>query len=129
LREKFVSLREEYQQQHGRAYDDHRASIEDTIKSDPKTFFGYVNLKKKRVGDPSVMHFEGRLASGPEDICDLFAEFIQRTYTDDVWVRSGPGPEHVPKDPPFGALQFTSDEVESKVSTRVLAPIAYHRSF
>jgi hypothetical protein len=28
------------------------------------------------------MHFEGRLASGPEEICDLFAEFIQRTYTD-----------------------------------------------
>jgi hypothetical protein len=38
LREKFVSLREEYQQQHGRAYD--------AIKSDPKTFFGYVDLKK-----------------------------------------------------------------------------------
>jgi hypothetical protein len=59
------------------------------------------------------MHFEGRLASGPEEICDLFAEFIQRTYTDDVWVPSDPGPEHVPDDAPFGALQFTSDEVES----------------
>jgi hypothetical protein len=47
------------------------------------------------------MYFEGRLASGPEEICDLFVEFIQRTYTDDVWVSSDPGPE------------FTSDEVES----------------
>jgi hypothetical protein len=53
------------------------------------------------------------LASGPEKICDLFAKFIQRTYADDVWVRSGSGPEHVPDDPPFSALQFTSDEVES----------------
>jgi hypothetical protein len=61
LREKFVSLREEYQQQHGRAYDDYRAKIEEAIKSDPKTFFGYVDLKKKRVGYPSVMHFEGNL--------------------------------------------------------------------
>jgi hypothetical protein len=59
------------------------------------------------------MHFEGRLASGFEDICDLFAEFIQRTYTDDVWVLSDPGPEHRPDDRQFGALQFTSDEVES----------------
>jgi hypothetical protein len=58
------------------------------------------------------MHFEGRLASG-HLICDLFAEFMQLTHTDDVWVPSDPGPEHVPDDSPFGALQFTSDEVES----------------
>jgi hypothetical protein len=44
---------------------------------------------------------------------DLFAEFRQRTYSDDIWVYFDPGPEHVPDDPPFGALQFTSDEVES----------------
>jgi hypothetical protein len=38
---------------------------------------------------------------------------MQRTYTDNVWVPSNSGPEHVPDDPPFDALQFTSDEVES----------------
>jgi hypothetical protein len=85
LREKFVSLKEEYQQPHGRAYDDYLARIEEAIKSDPKTFFGFVDLKKKRVAYTSVMHFEGRLASGHEKICDLLAEFIQRTYTDDAF--------------------------------------------
>jgi hypothetical protein len=69
-----------------------------------RPFFGYVDLKKKGVGYPSVMPFEGCLASGPEKICDLFVEFIQRSYTDDVWVASDPGPEHVPDDPPFNAL-------------------------
>jgi hypothetical protein len=59
------------------------------------------------------MHFGGRFASGPEEICDLFAEFIQQTYINDVWVPFDPGPEHVPDAQPFGALQFTSDEVES----------------
>jgi hypothetical protein len=59
------------------------------------------------------MHFEGRLASSPMEICDLFAEFIQRTYTDDVWLPTYPGPERMPEDPPCGALQFTSDEVEN----------------
>jgi Reverse transcriptase (RNA-dependent DNA polymerase)/Endonuclease-reverse transcriptase len=113
LREKFSLLREEYQLLHGRAYDDYRAGIEEAIKSDPKTFFGYVDLKKKRVGYPSVMHFEGRSASGPEDICDLFADFIQRTYADDVWMPSDPGPDVVQNDSPFGALQFTVDEVLS----------------
>jgi hypothetical protein len=48
LREKFVSLREEYQQQqHGRANDDYRAKIEEAIKSDPKTFFWICRLKEK----------------------------------------------------------------------------------
>jgi hypothetical protein len=55
-----------------------------------RPFFWICRLKEKA-------HFEGCLVSGLED----------------VWVPSDPGPEHVPDDPPFGALQFTSDEVES----------------
>jgi hypothetical protein len=64
-------------------------------KATRRPFFGYVDLKKKRVGNPSVMHFEGRLASGPDDICNLFADFIQRTYADDVLLPSDPGPDLV----------------------------------
>jgi hypothetical protein len=47
LREKFVSLREEYQQQHVLAYDENRAKIKEAIKSDPKTFFWICRLKEK----------------------------------------------------------------------------------
>jgi hypothetical protein len=75
----FLSLREDNQLMYGRAY----VVIEKTIKSDPKTFVGYVDLKKKHVGYLSVMHFEGRLASGPDDISNFFADFIQQTYVDD----------------------------------------------
>jgi hypothetical protein len=38
-----------------------------------EVFFGYVDL----------MSFEDRSASGSQGICDLFAEFIERTYVDD----------------------------------------------
>jgi hypothetical protein len=106
LRGKFLSLREEYQLLHGRAYDDYRVGIEEA------TFFLYVDLKK-RVGYPSIMHFEGRLASGPDDICNLFADFIQRTYADDIWVPSDPRPDLIQDNPPICALQFTVDEVQS----------------
>jgi hypothetical protein len=44
------------------------------IKSDRMAFFRYVALKQKRVGYPSAMHFEGGLASGPHEICNLFAD-------------------------------------------------------
>jgi hypothetical protein len=82
------SLTEKYQPMHGRTYDDYRVGIEEAIKSDPRAFFGYVDLEKKSVGYPLIMHFDGRLASGPDNICDLFADFMQRNYADDVWVPS-----------------------------------------
>jgi hypothetical protein len=108
-------------------------SISNRMVGQAMTFFGYVDLKKKRVGYPSVKNFEGRLASDPVEICDLFVKFIQRTYTYDDWVPSDPGPEHVPDGSPFGALQFTSDEVKSVLQdldvNKGSAPMAYHRSF
>jgi hypothetical protein len=108
LRENFVIFKEEYQQQHGRAYDDYRARIEDAIKS------GDIFLDMLATHQLCILKV----------VWPLFAEFIQRTYTDDVWVPSDPGPEHVPDDPPFHALQFTSDGSRAFckiwMSTRVL---------
>jgi hypothetical protein len=49
------------------------------------------------------------LASAPDDICDIFAKFMQRTYADDVWMPS----DLVLDETPFGALQLTADEVQS----------------
>jgi hypothetical protein len=46
-------------------------------------------------------------------MADERADLIERTYADEVWILSDPNPEHVPDDPPFGALQFTSYKVES----------------
>jgi hypothetical protein len=73
-----------------------------------------VDLKKKRVGHPvpMIMHFECRLASGPDDKCNLSDDFMQRTYADDVWVPFDPGPDLVRDDSPFDALQFIVDEVQ-----------------
>jgi hypothetical protein len=74
-------------------------------------FFRYVDLKKKRVGYQSVMNFEGQSGSGSQEICDLFARFIERTYADGPWVPLDPGPGDVSDEPPFGSLQFTVLEV------------------
>jgi hypothetical protein len=42
---------------HDGAYDDYRVGIKEAINSDPRAFFGYVDLKKKCVGYPTVMNF------------------------------------------------------------------------
>jgi hypothetical protein len=47
LRTAFCTARSEYQSAFHDAYDDYRKRIESSIKIDPKTFFKYVNLKKK----------------------------------------------------------------------------------
>jgi hypothetical protein len=39
---------------HDGAYDDYRVGIKEAINSDPRAFFGYVDLKKKCVGYPTV---------------------------------------------------------------------------
>jgi hypothetical protein len=45
-----------------------------------------VCLKNNRVGYPSVMNFEGQSVVGAKDICNLFADFIKRTYAENVQV-------------------------------------------
>jgi hypothetical protein len=103
LRDGFTALRSTYQERHGFVYDDYRIGIEEEIKTDPKSFFWYVDLKKKRVGYPSVMNFEGKSGSGSQEIGDLFARLIERTYANELWLLSDPGPDYVSDDkPPLG---------------------------
>jgi hypothetical protein len=69
------------------------------------------DLKKKRVGYPSVMSFEDQSGSESQEICDLFAGLIERTYANKPRVPSNPGPGDVCDEPPFGSLQLTVLEV------------------
>jgi hypothetical protein len=42
----------------GQTFNNYRVGIEEAIKSDPRASFGYVDMKKKYGGYPSVMYFE-----------------------------------------------------------------------
>jgi hypothetical protein len=83
LRTDFAALRSTYQERHGFAYDNYRIGIQGEIKTEPKSFFKYVDLKKKRVGYTFVMNFEGQSGSRSEKICDLFAKLMERTYANE----------------------------------------------
>jgi hypothetical protein len=50
------------------------------------------------------MNFKGQSGSGSQEICDLFARFMERTYANEPWVPSD-------DERPFGSLQFTVLEV------------------
>jgi hypothetical protein len=72
LQDDFTALRTAYQEHHGRAYDDYHIGIEKAFKTDSRSYFGDVDLKKKQVGYPLVMSFEDRLASGLQGIYGIF---------------------------------------------------------
>jgi hypothetical protein len=121
----------QYQHQHGRAYNDYHARIEEAIKSDPNTFFGYVDLKKKCVGYPSVMPFEGCLASGPKKsvIClwNLYNEHIPM-ISGWLLILDQNKCRMTRLLTRFNSL-LTRSRAFCRMSTRISAPMAYHRSF
>jgi hypothetical protein len=75
--------------------------------------FSYVDLKKKRAGYPrlciSKVVWHLVLITSAIFLLILYNE----QYADDTWVPSDPERDLVQDDPPFGALQFTVDEVQS----------------
>jgi hypothetical protein len=112
LRAEFVAARSELQLVSKKTYNAYCENVEKFIKSDPKAFFKFVDLKKNRVGLPSVMKFKDEVATTTEAKCELFAKFIQSSYANDEWEPSDPGPEVLSDEIPLGSLQLLVTEVE-----------------
>jgi hypothetical protein len=85
LQDDFNVLRTKYQEHLRRSYDDYRIGIKEAFKTDPKSFFEYVELKKKRVDNPSVMSFVDQPASGSQDICDI----LRNLSSERMWMTHG----------------------------------------
>lgn len=62
-------------------HEEYLSRVQNNIKCNPKIFFEYVNMKRKTTGYPSVMSLDNRTSSSMSDICDLFADFFERTYS------------------------------------------------
>lgn len=56
-------------------------TIQGNICSDPRSFFAYVNQKRKTNGYPTVMELNGASASDSKGICGLFHDFFRSVYT------------------------------------------------
>lgn len=63
------------------ALTNYNIKTEAEIKSCPRNFFNYVKTKLKSSSFPSTMSLDGKEADNSENICNLFANFFQETYT------------------------------------------------
>jgi hypothetical protein len=93
----------------------YRIGIEEAIKTDLRSFFCWVNWSQEEASDgyPSVMSFEGSLASGSSG---NFWSFWWIYRAEVSWFPSSSGPNLVNDEPPFGSLQFTVLEVDMNMS-------------
>lgn len=63
------------------ALEEYNFKTESEIKTCPKNFFNYVKTKLKSDNIPSRMYYDNSVADSCEDICNLFAEYFQDSYT------------------------------------------------
>lgn len=55
--------------------------LDNTIPSNMKVFWAFVNDLKKSKPTPGCMRIDGQTATEPDEICNLFADFFKSVYT------------------------------------------------
>lgn len=74
--------RAEYNLLNIKLYNDYLNKIKVNFKRDPKTFYSFVNSKRKAVGYPTVLKYLSYESSNDLAISNMFADFFATTYSD-----------------------------------------------
>lgn len=77
---RFIQLRNDFDTLHKFLYNQYIFKIENSLKSNPKSFWLYLNSLRKTCGFPSSMEFEGRKSNNTLESCNLFAKFFQNVF-------------------------------------------------
>ncbi|XP_055388121.1 uncharacterized protein LOC129616497 [Condylostylus longicornis] len=76
----YNQLANEFKIKANEAYDNYVQNIGNSIMSNPKKFFDFVNTKRKSSGYPISMCMNGKMSSSPTEICNFFADNFQQIY-------------------------------------------------
>lgn len=108
----YLNLRRQFKSELVTTYNIYLDSIQNSLISDPKSFWSFVNTSKKIKGLPSAMNYESTVSTNPSDCCSLFKTFFSSVYTTDDSVNNESEfdlniREHIP----IGNLRLTPEEV------------------
>lgn len=78
---KYSVLRAQYNVLNKQMYQNYLQNVKSNFARDPKTFFNFVNCKRKSSGFPKVMKYLGTESSDDSMISDMFANFFASTYS------------------------------------------------
>lgn len=77
----FSEIRKQYKQAAKIAKDRYLSKMESSLKSNPKSFFKFINERRRSNAIPSSMKYNDLQANELQDIADLFAKFFGSVYT------------------------------------------------
>lgn len=72
--------RNKYNVLNNKCYSEYLIRMKERFRVSPKSFYGFVNSKRKVSGFPSSMNYEGIETSNVVEISDFFRKFFQKTY-------------------------------------------------
>lgn len=82
---RYAVARSSYNIESRRAYGVYLNRMKENFKSDPKSFYKFVNSKRNSSSYPSMVRLNGVEFSGDEPISNAFAEFFASTYSDSMF--------------------------------------------
>lgn len=107
----FSACRRKFENVFKRDSDLNVSSIGSNFKSNPSSFWKYVNSKRKSNSLPSSMRFGTKVLSSRADICSSFAEHFSSVYCGDQFVLDNDFSLPEMKTSWFSKLSFANDEV------------------
>lgn len=78
---KYTVLRAEYNQLNMQMYNNYLNNMKSNLLRDPKSFFTFVNSKRKSSGIPNVMKYLNCESCVEKEISDMFADFFSTTFS------------------------------------------------
>lgn len=80
---KYSTARAEYNKVNQICYNCYLFKMKNKFKTEPKSFYNFVNLKRKSISFPPVMKFNDCESDDDLEISNLFADFFSSTYAVD----------------------------------------------
>ena len=119
---RYVAARYNYTKCNKTSYENYLNSVKKNLKADPKTFFNFVNLKRRSQTFPSRM----KLNNCDEANCDisisnLFAKFFQESYNCDTYSCGNNYPFTVPCCNFIGVPVITADDILCNIRSTKLS--------
>lgn len=107
----YTIARSEYNIVNKRAYGEYLVSMKGRLRNDPKSFYKFVNSKRRSSGLPNSMKFGPNVANDDMSISNLFADFFSTTYSEKKYDHSVSYPYDVFESYPINVLSVSETTV------------------
>ena len=112
----FVNSFNLFQESSSQLYDKYLIEIKNKVFSDSRSFFNFINTKKKSDGYPSTLNFNSESSNDAQVISDFFASFFESAFDSNNFVPSEADFSHISKKVNnFKFPSLTSEVIFSKL--------------